>query len=258
MKKVAILLVLILTLSCKNHKNNSNSKENEVALTYPENISKVFKAHGGMKIWMDFESLYYEIEKPEVNDIYNVSLKDRKSLISMKHHQLGYDGKNIWLKNLDTTKYKGNAKFYYNLMFYFYAMPFVLGDDGINYQDVAPMQYEGISYPGVLISYDSGVGESPEDEYILYYHPETNQMSWLAYTVTFFSKEKSKKFNLIRYTDWEEVEGVKLPSTIQWYHYSKGEIGNVRNVVNFVGSKLSKEKIGVDMFKAPDTSMIVK
>lgn len=258
MKKVALLLALVLIVSCKDNKNSIDSKESEIVLTYPESVSKVFKTHGGIQTWKDFEGLYYEIEKPDGNDIYNVSLKDRKSLISMKHHQLGFDGENVWLRNLDTIKYKGNAKFYYNLMFYFYAMPFVLGDDGINYKDVEPLQYEGTSYPGVLISYNSGVGESPEDEYILYYHPETNEMSWLAYTVTFFSKEKSKKFNLIRYNDWEEVEGVKLPAKIQWHHYNEGRIGDVRNEVNFLKSKLSKEKISEDMFKVPDTTMIVK
>ena len=53
-------------------------------------------------------------------------------------------------------------------MFYFYAMPFILADDGIIYEDVAALKFEGKSYPGIKISYESGVGESPEDEYILY------------------------------------------------------------------------------------------
>jgi hypothetical protein len=258
MKKITVLLALALMFSCKNDKKNIEVKENQAELIYPENVSKVFEAHGGIKTWKDFEGLYYEIEKSEGNDVYNISLKDRKSLISMKHHQLGYDGEYIWLKNLDTTKYKGNAKFYYNLMFYFYAMPFVLGDDGINYQDIEPLQYEGASYPGVLISYNSGVGESPDDEYILYYHPDTHEMSWLAYTVTYFSKEKSKKFNLIRYNNWENVEGVKLPSKLQWHNYNEGKIGDIRNEISFVNSKLSKEKVSEDMFKVPDTTMIVK
>ena len=32
--------------------------------------------------------------------------------------------------------------------------------------------FEGKEYPGILISYNSGVGASPEDEYILYYDNE--------------------------------------------------------------------------------------
>ena len=51
---------------------------------------------------------------------------------------------------------KGIPKFYYNLMFYFYAMPFILADDGIVYEDVKPLDIEGKSYPGIKISYESG------------------------------------------------------------------------------------------------------
>ena len=137
-------------------------------------------------------------------------------------------------------------------------MPFVLGDDGINYKDVQPLNYEGKSYPGILVSYNAGVGESPEDEYILYFDPDTHRMSWLAYTVTFFSKEKSKKFNLIRYNDWENVAGVELPSVIKWHHYTDGVVGDVRNEVKFVNSQLQLNLLDEKMFQVPDTTMIVK
>ena len=256
MKKIILLSSVVFIFSCKNSSTDQLATQNDV--TYPENVSKVFVAHGGMDTWGSFEQLNFEIEKPDGNDFYKVSLGNRKSLIRSNHHELGFDGKNVWLKNLDTVQYKRNPKFYYNLMFYFYAMPFVLGDDGINYKDVEPLNYQGVSYPGVLISYNAGIGESPEDEYILYYHPETHKMSWLAYTVTYFSKEKSKKFNLIRYDDWENVAGVDLPSSIQWHHYNDGEIGDVRNEVNFVKSSLSKTAADELVFKVPDSTMIVK
>ena len=71
------------------------------------------------------------------------------------------------MKSKDKTAYEGNPKFYYNLMFYFYAMPFILADDGIKYTDAEPLVFEGKSYPGIKISYEAGVGESPEDEYVI-------------------------------------------------------------------------------------------
>lgn len=257
MKKVILLVILAIVVSCNNDRTTSKNKS-EAATVYPENISNIFEAHGGIEAWRALESMYFEIEKPEGNDKYDISLKDRKSLITTKHHKLGFDGNDIWLQHLDTVSYKGNPKFYYNLMFYFYAMPFVLGDEGINYKETQPLEYEGVSYPGILISYNADVGESPEDEYILYYHPETYKMSWLAYTVTFFSKEKSKKFNLIKYQNWEDVSGVNLPSSIQWHHYNEGLVGEVRNEVNFVKAKLSKEMANKAMFKAPDSTLIIK
>ncbi|TJY36285.1 DUF6503 family protein [Pontimicrobium aquaticum] len=260
-KTLFITLVFIAFVSCKQNPKIENYKATELNVTtsiYPESIAKVFDAHGGIDTWNAMEGMYYEIEKPNTNDTYDIALKSRKSLITSEHHLLGFDGEYVWLKNLDTVAYKSNPKFFYNLMFYFYAMPFVLGDDGINYAEVEPIEFEGVSYPGLLISYESGVGESPDDEYILYYHPETYKMEWLAYTVTYFSKEKAKKFSLIRYTNWEDVNGLVLPTVLQWHHYENGNIGDVRNEVKFVNAKLMEDLPNEDMFEVPDSTMIVK
>ncbi|PTM08418.1 MAG: hypothetical protein DA407_08145 [Bacteroidetes bacterium] len=262
MKKVTLFILLIIAFTaCKQEPKTEDYTEKELDVStsiYPESISKIFEAHGGIDAWNAFESLYFEIEKPEGNDKYDVALKSRKSLIISEHHLLGFDGENVWLKNLDTVTYKSNPKFYYNLMFYFYAMPFVLGDDGINYSEVDALEFEGVNYPGILISYNDGVGESPEDEYILYYHPETHKMEWLGYTVTYFSKEKGKEFHFIKYSDWQDGIGVLLPKTLTWYNYEDNKPTTLRNAVNFVNLKLSKEMPNEEIFKVPDNTMIVE
>jgi hypothetical protein len=261
MKNILLIVMCLFALmACKQESKTIDYKDVELNISttiYPETMSKILDAHGGIDAWNTMQQLYYEIEKPVVNDVYIVALKSRKSLIASEHHLLGFDGENVWLKNLDTVTYKSNPKFYYNLMFYFYAMPFVLGDDGINYSESEPLEFEGTTYPGVLISYEAGVGESPEDEYILYYHPETYKMEWLGYTVTYFSKEKSKEFHFIKYSDWQEVNGLLLPKTLSWYNYENNKPTTFRNDVNFVNVKLSKEVPNEDMFKVPDSAMIV-
>lgn len=262
MKNIIYLFVFILIFSaCKNEPKTEVSIETPDivnATAYPDNLDKIFKAHGGIDTWNEMESLAFEIEKPNVNDKYNVALKSRKSLITTEHHLLGFDGDNVWLKHLDTVQYKSNPKFYYNLMFYFYAMPFVLGDDGINYTDIEPLEFEGKTYNGILISYDHGVGESPEDEYILYYNPETFQMEWLGYTVTYFSKEKGKEFHFIKYSDWQDVNGVKLPKTLSWYKYENNKPTTFRNDVNFMNVDLSKNSPNNDLFKVVDSTYFVQ
>jgi hypothetical protein len=260
-KPILIAYGLMALMACKQEPKAQNYKDAELGVSttvYPETVSKVFDAHGGIDTWNAMKSLYFEIEKPNGNDTYDVALKSRKSLITTEHHVLGFDGENVWLKNLDTTQYKSNPKFSYNLMFYFYAMPFVLGDDGINYSEVPALQFEGTTYPGILISYDAGVGESPDDEYVLYYNPETYQMEWLAYTVTFFSKKKAKEFHFIKYSDWQEVSGLKLPKTLTWYKVENNKPTTLRNAVDFVNVKLSKEAPNDAMFKVADSTLVVK
>jgi len=255
------LLGLVLFISCNREPKAKDYKREAIKvnpLVYPDNMIKIFAAHGGIDTWNTYEGLYFEIDKPTINEVHTIALKSRKSLIKHEYHELGFDGDNVWLKHLDTLSYPKNPKFYYNLMFYFYAMPFVLGDDGIHYENSDPIQFEGKEYPGIKISYDAGVGTSSDDEYIIYYDKTTHQMEWLAYTVTFFSKEKSKDYHFIKYGDWKTIEGLTLPNTLSWYNYENGQPTTKRSDLHFVNAKLSREQPSDDLFKVVDSTTLIK
>tara|TARA_R110002096_G_scaffold432089_1_gene648256 strand:+ start:3744 stop:4535 length:792 start_codon:yes stop_codon:yes gene_type:complete len=258
--KALILTLFIVAVSCKNKTtptvDYSEEKLDVTTSIYPENITKVFDAHGGLDTWNTMKSLEFTMKKPDGDEITTTDLKNRSSLIEMPNHMVGFDGETVWLKNKDTVQYKGNPKFYNNLMFYFYAMPFILADDGINYEDVDPLVFEDKIYPGIKISYESGVGESPEDEYILYYDSQTHQMTWLGYTVTYFSKEKSKEFHFIKYSNWQTVDGLALPETLTWYNYENNLPTTKRNDLQFTDIKLSKETPDADIFEVPEGATI--
>lgn len=262
MIKQGLLIALIVLASCKNDKKDTKkyAEENLDITTsiYPENVTKVFDAHGGIDAWNEMQSLVFTMEKPNGDEVTTTDLKNRKSLIEMPKHTIGFNGETVWLKHKDTTQYNGNAKFYYNLMFYFYAMPFILGDDGIIYEDAEPLIFEGITYPGLKIAYQAGVGESPEDEYILYYNSETYKMEWLGYTVTFFSKEKSKEFHFIKYSNWQTVNGLVLPETLTWYKYENNLPTEKRNDLKFKNIKLSKDKPESQIFEIPEGATLVE
>lgn len=262
MKNVMLLIVAILVLSCKNKTataiDYSEEKLNVTTSIYPENISKIFDAHGGVDVWKKMQTLVFTMEKPNGNEITTTDLKNRKSLIEMPKHTIGFNGKVVWLKHKDTTQYKGNAKFYYNLMFYFYAMPFILADDGIIYEDTDPLIFEGQTYPGIKISYQTGVGESPEDEYLLYYNKDTYQMEWLGYTVTYFSKQKESEFHFIKYSNWQTVENLVLPKTLTWYKYDNNKPTEKRDDLQFTDIKLLKTKLKSAVFNAPEGATLIQ
>lgn len=265
MRFFKFLLMVLLVFSCKNENtattiesvNYSQTQLDVETSVYPEAISKVFKAHGGIDQWQKMNTLEFTIPKESGNEITLTDLHNRSSLITMPKHTIGYNGQDVWLHKKDTTAYKGNPKFYYNLMFYFYAMPFVLADDGIKYENVKPLEFEGKSYPGIKITYESGIGESPDDEYILYYNSETNTMAWLAYTVTYFSKEKSKDFHFIQYSDWQMVNTFKLPKVLTWYHSEDNKPTTKRNELKFSDIKLSEEVMQANVFSKPEAAEII-
>jgi len=262
-KSILAIFGMFLIIACKDDKKSTKTTETtqkEVKTTtkkYPESLQKVFDAHGGIDQWNAAQTLVYEMVKPDATEKHITDLHARKTRLEGKNFTIGYDGKDVWLAQKDTTAFKGNARFYHNLYFYFYAMPFVLGDDGITYTEVENLVFEDRSYPGYKISYGNGVGDSPEDNYFIYYHPETYQMEWLGYTVTYFNGEPSTKISYIRYSDWQNVNGVVLPKTLTWYKTEENKITEVRNAVEFTNVSLSEKMMDQSLYERPEDAVIV-
>lgn len=225
------------------------------AIDYPDDLDKVFDNHGSLSKWKKMKELTFEIVKEDGNEKTITDLISRRERIENSKAITGYDGKNYWVV-ADST-YKGNVKFYTNLMFYFYAMPFVLADDGIHYDKVADLSFEDVNYPGYRISYDDGVGLSPKDEYFIHYHPETYEMAWLGYTVTFKSGEKSERISWIRYNDWKNYDGFKLPASLSWYKTENNLPTELRNTREFAGIKVAKQASPAGTFKMPEGAKVV-
>ena len=75
-------------------------------------------------------------------------------------------------------------------------------------------------------------------------------MEWLAYTVTFGKDGKSKDFRFIRYNNWQTINGLLLPKSIDWYTYEDMTPTEKRNTVEFIDVVLSED--------APDNMMFTK
>ena len=69
MKAVLVPLIVLLALSCRTspEKNEAGSPEPvtsaEDAMTYPNELQKVFEAHGGLDKWQDMKTLVFELPK---------------------------------------------------------------------------------------------------------------------------------------------------------------------------------------------------
>lgn len=257
MRNVLILIFsTILLFSCKSKTDQNEVKFKNTPISYPSELMEIFNAHGTLIRWKEMKSLSYEIVKEGENEQHLIDLKSRNERIEGSNFKTGFNGKEYWLEA--DTSYKGNAKFYHNLMFYFYAMPFVAADDGIIYSEAKPLIFEDKAYPGIRISYNQGVGESPEDEYFIHYDPNTHRMKWLGYTVTFFSGEKSKKVKWIRYNDWGPFSGLLLPKSLTWYNLEDGVLTEPREPTEFINIKLTKEQPDAQRFEKTENAIVVE
>jgi len=261
---VSFLLILIL-LGCRGNPGNNPEdqtragEQNEAApaiTRFPENLAKVLEAHGGLSSWQEKQTLRFQIPEDEGTETHTIDLQSRKDRVEGPSYTLGFDGEKVWLADPGHT-FKGNAAFYHNLMFYFFAMPFVLADDGIRYGPADDLVYQGKTYPGIKIGYDRGVGASPKDEYYLYYDPETQRMAWLAYTVTFFQGEPSDDLHWLRYDRWQEVNGLLVPESLTWYNNSGKAIGDARDSVHFQGVSLMENRMPEGFYGMPSDAEVV-
>ncbi len=257
MRLFTFLALILFVFSCK----EQTPKTPETAATpepmekkttlYPDALNGIFEAHGGLAAWKEQRTLEFTLPKPENPETHTIDLLTRKERIQTPAYTVGHDGQ-PWVLEQDG-KYESNPEFYHNLMFYFYAMPFVLADKGINYDIAEDLVVDGVAYPGIRISYDMGVGVSPKDEYFLHYDAKTNQMAWLGYTVTYRSGEVSDKVNWIGYHEWEALNGVVLPKAISWHAHEGRDIKEKVNTLVFENRSLSTEARPSTFYDKPET-----
>ncbi|MBK5212371.1 MAG: hypothetical protein JJE55_01770 [Flavobacteriaceae bacterium] len=279
MKKLILILTVVLSLfACKNDKkaNSENSmedtrveglevdstktsatKEAEKPKEFPAPLQAVFTAHGGLDQWKKMNNLCFEMKGKNGEETHTVSLPDRKTKIESKNWSIGYDSKGVWLLKHDLG-YEGNPVFYHNLMFYFYAMPFIIADPGTNYAAVEPTELDGKMYNGFKVAYNDGVGDSSDDEYILYFDPETNKMAWLAYTVTFKEQKKSNDWHYIKYDKWQEVNGLLLPKKLVWFKVENGKPKGKMMDIKFDKVTATETMLDASVFAKPSQAQYVK
>ncbi|MET1259944.1 DUF6503 family protein [Flagellimonas sp. DF-77] len=258
MRTLLILTTLLFALGCKQQAatkaeaaENESAEQTEKATQLPEALTAIIDAHGGMKAWKNMRTMRFTIPKENNPEVHTIDLWSRKDRIDTPDYAMGFDGSQPWVLEKEKA-YGGNAEFYHNLMFYFYAMPFVLSDSGIVYGETPDLVFEGRSYPGIGIAYGEGVGTSPKDEYFVHYDPDTKQMAWLGYTVTYRSGEKSDNVKWIRYDDWEAVDGLLLPASISWFEYEGRTLKAPRSTVPFTEASVTETALSASEYAKPE------
>ncbi|MCZ4320136.1 hypothetical protein O4H26_14175 [Aequorivita viscosa] len=281
MKKLILLFTLVLSLwACKNDQKTSGEDPRvegteldttgveapageardasaNIPKTFPTQLQNVFTAHGGLDHWKQMNNLCFEMKGKNGDEVHTISLPNRQNKIESKDWSIGNDANGVWLLRHDLG-YEGNPVFYHNLMFYFYAMPFIISDPGTNYTAVEPTELDGEMYNGVKISYNDNVGDSPEDEYILYFDPTTNKMEWLAYTVTFKDQKKSDDWHYIKYDKWQEVNGLLLPEKMVWYNVENGKPKGKKMDIKFDKVTATETMLDASVFAKPYEAQYVK
>jgi hypothetical protein len=77
------------------------------------------------------------------------------------------------------------ARFHLLTWPYFAALPMKLADPGAHLQLLGERSLRGKVYQAVRLTFDPGVGDTPEDWYVLYRDPSSGRLAAAAYIVTY-------------------------------------------------------------------------
>lgn len=223
-------LLIFCGLACGESAAGDGAMEAEATATapLPDLLAKSLEAHGGLDRWRSMKTMQYTVDRAGKPEHHLIDLETRKVLLTHDDYRVGFDGKEVWVAPNKAAFGDGSARFYHNLRFYFISMPFIIADPGINYEVLPQRELQGKSYDALRVTYAAGVGDAPEDEYILHFDPETHRMEWLLYTVTYYTGEAGDRYNALHYDEWEEANGLLMPANMAGYRFQNDTIGEMR------------------------------
>lgn len=148
------------------------------------------------------------------------------------------------------------ARFHVLTWPYFLAAPMKLRDPGTHLESLGPREMDGTSYDTARLTFDSGVGDSPDDWYVVYRDAETQRVGAMAYIVTFgtATEEAEAEPHAIRYTDYRDIAGVAIPHTWLFYNWGEEEGIHGEPIGRMTLSEVGLESVEAGFFTPPEDS----
>ena len=250
-----VFILLLIFTSC-GESTPKAKKAAPVKKDFPEFFQKVLEAHGGLETWDKMNTLKFSGTRSEPHTQYVVDLKTRKETQTVENkYTLGNDGEKVWVTPVRDSFPGKSPRFMKGLVFYFVAIPFVLADEGVALEDLGKKEVNAREYNVIKATFGDGVGDAPEDQYILYTDPTSNLIDFITYSVTYFDKSKGTQYNALRY-EWKNVNGLLFPEKYIGYKWENEALGEVRYESPFANASFSQEKMADSLFVVPEGAYV--
>ncbi len=207
--------------------------------------------HGGFEAWFNGGALAFRYDYRPVKGEAKNSHQTIDLLQARAYHNLtepvtgtiAWDGQQAWSK-FDDPQAKFPARFWALTPYYFVAMPFVLGDPGVNLTliDDNPADV-GLPPSDVLrVTFNPGTGDAPDDYYIVYLAKDDGRMLALRYVVSWKPFVQPQNIahtpeKLLVYEDHTQVGPLTMAQKHTTYMMKDGKRGDL--VTNTAVSELT-------------------
>lgn len=165
--------------------------------------------------------------------------------------RLYYDGQRVY-QSPDTVEYP-KARFDIFTWTYFFALPYKLSDPGVIWEKPEKAMLNGKTYLTAKLSFENGVGDTPEDWYLLYINPQDYTLHAAAYIVTYGKNqaEAEEDPHILVYGDYRDIDGIPIAHSWTFYGWSEEE-GLGRKLMEGTLSDVNfSHEVSASFFEAP-------
>ncbi|MAE60401.1 MAG: hypothetical protein CMJ49_03490 [Planctomycetaceae bacterium] len=131
-----------------------------------------------------------------------------------------FDGERAWLSPASAEVEM--ARFHLLTWPYFVAAPYKLQDPGshLSYLGTMPLDDSGTEYDVAELTFDAGVGDTPDDWYVCYRDLATGRLYSMAYIITYYqdTAKANAEPHAITYHDFENLRGAMISTTWKFWH----------------------------------------
>lgn len=248
-KLIPIILVVFIVLSCKNDQKQIETKTEvstpEIKAPKVDSFVDAIETAHKKNAFLTHDAVQYDINltfggQQILDATVTVSTDSRYSIISLKNGESLYiiDDKVYVSEGL---KEDASVRFSAYTWNYFFLFPYKLDDDGTKWTDYTPSHPE-TNFNTKKLTFENGIGDAPEDWYVVYSNKDTNVIEHAAYIVTFgkTKEEAETDPHAIQYLDYKDIEGIPFAHDwvfLEWQDTEglTNEIGNAKlNNIQFV------------------------
>lgn len=189
-------------------------------------VWRSIEAHGGLARWysngpIEFRFTYAPVAgRPPIDTLQVVDTWSSRAVHwspSDPGAGFGWDGARAWTVGGDLGV---NARFWALTPYYFVGVPFVLADPGVVLTLDGEETFEGTTYVRVRAIFEAGIGDAPDDYYILLIDPATGRTGGVRYIVSypgFFPDGGHTPEKLMVYDGEQTIDGVMLPMSFRTF-----------------------------------------
>lgn len=221
--------LMLLALACAQD-GEPPAQENAIpdaqALRGPQIVQDMVAAHGGLGAWRAAPTVSFADEfgvpgqPAQVSQVVVEQSSRRVTMDMPDGSSLAWDGAKAWSTGWESPI---PPRFLALLNYYFLNLPWLTQDPGVQLGEPAAGSLPGdaTEYVTVMMTFEPGTGDTPDDYYRLYIDPNTKRLKACAYVVTYQALMppgiESSPEHLLVYDELTSVQGLLVPSRYTIY-----------------------------------------